>query len=113
MKIYKCVVGSLFTYGSEAWYLNESTMAAINGANARCVSRITGRSVHEEASPSTRTYDLVADIRERRHKWLGHILRLPGNRLIKTALAVQFENVKGGEGGAKRSSSENTESKDC
>ena len=67
MKIYKCAVCSLFTYGSEAWNLDKATVAAINGANSRCLSRITGRSPHVEASARTRTYDLVHDIRKRRY----------------------------------------------
>jgi hypothetical protein len=89
MRIYKAAVCSLLTYGSEAWTLNEKTRAKINGANARCVSRITGRSIHEEASKRTQTYDLVKDIRKRRFKWLGHLLRLKGDRLVKTAIEVQ------------------------
>ena len=91
MKVYKCAICSLFTYGSEAWNLDAATTAAINGANARCLSRITGKSPHEEASARTRTYDLVRDIRCRRHKWLGHILRMPGERLLKVAVKVQLD----------------------
>ena len=50
-----------------------------------------GRSVHTEASPRTQTFDLVAAIRVRKWKWLGHILRAKGDRLIKLALKVQFD----------------------
>ena len=74
MRIYKCAVCSLFTYGSEAWNLDAETTASLNGANAACLSRITGRSRHVEASARTRTYDLIRDIRKRRYEWLGHIL---------------------------------------
>ena len=59
---------SLLTYGSEAWRLDEETRAKINGANARCLSRFTGKSVHAEASARTRLYDLVSAIRTRRLK---------------------------------------------
>ena len=88
MRVYKCAVCSLFTYGSEAWNLDVATVAAINGANAACLSRITGRSRHVEASSRTRTYDLIRDIRKRRYEWLGHILRMPGERLLKVAVEV-------------------------
>ena len=44
IRILKCNMFSIFTYGSEAWNLDAATMVAINGANARCLSRITGRS---------------------------------------------------------------------
>ena len=35
MKVHKCVVYSLFTFGSEAWNLDQTTMTTINGVNAR------------------------------------------------------------------------------
>ena len=89
MRLYRTAICSLFTYGSEAWQLDVPTAAALNGANSRCVSRITGRSNHEEASARTRTYDLVGAIKQRRHKWLGHILRMKGRRLVKLAAKMQ------------------------
>ena len=74
LKIYKTAVCSLMTYGCEAWYLTERTAAMINGCNARCLAHITGLSAHEEASARTRSYDLVGAIRQRRYRWLGHLL---------------------------------------
>ena len=91
LRIYQAAVGSLLTYGSEAWNLTEPTMAMINGCNARCLSHITRRSAHTEASPRTRTFDLVGAIRQRRYRWLGHILRMPSNRLVKEAIRVQHD----------------------
>ena len=96
LRIYKTAVCSLFTYGSESWFLDDKTMATINGANARCLSRITGKSCHLEASSRTRTYDLVGAIRQRRKKWLGHILRMRDGRLVKHAVTVQFTHAREG-----------------
>ena len=90
MRIYKTAVCSLLTYGSEAWHLDERITAMLNGANARLLSRFTGKDAHAEASARTRTYDLVGAIKERRFKWLGHILRMKGDRLVKLAVKVQF-----------------------
>lgn len=92
LRLYKSAICSLFTYRSEVWTLDESTQAAINGANARCLNRMTGRGTHTEANSRTRTYDLVGSIRKRRYKWLGHILRLKECRLVKHAVVVQFKN---------------------
>ena len=50
MKIYKAAVCSILTYGSEAWRLDEKTLATLNGVNARCLSRFTGKDAHVEAS---------------------------------------------------------------
>ena len=90
LKIYKTAVCSLLTYGSEAWRLDSKTMAKLNGCNARCLSHITHKTAHEEASVRTRTYDLLMDVRRRRHQWLGHILRLDGNRYVKEAVRAQL-----------------------
>ena len=91
INIYNTAMASLLTYGSEAWSLTPRNQARINGANARCLSRITGRSIHTEASSRTQKYDLVTAIKQRKWKWLGHLLRAPGDRLTKLALKVQFE----------------------
>ena len=96
MKVYKAAICSLFTYGCEAWDLTRAAMAKLNGANACCLSRFTGKSAHQEASRLTRTYDLVASVRKRRMVWLGHILRMPGDRLLKLATKVQYEQQSKG-----------------
>ena len=81
---------SVMTYGCEAWAMTPEIQARINGANARCLARLTGRSVHQEVSPRSQTFDLVTAIKIRKWKWLGHILRLKSDsngkeRLIKQA----------------------------
>ena len=91
IKIYKAAVMSLMTYGNEAWSLNASAMAKINGANARCLSRITGKPAHQEASKRTQSYDIIRDLRRRRFQWLGHILCMQENRLVLKAVKVQYD----------------------
>ena len=76
MRIYKTGVCSRLIYGSEGWKLTTRACAMLNGANSRMVSRITGKSVHEEASKRTHTFDVVASTRARRLQWVGHILRM-------------------------------------
>ena len=96
MKIYKTAVCSLLTYGCEAWDMDVQTMAKINGANARLLSRFTGKDAHAEASEATRSFDLVQAIRLRRFRWLGHILRMSEGRLVKLAARTQFERQSAG-----------------
>ena len=55
------------------------------------VARITGRSVAQEARPATCTLNLVEKIRQRRLRWLGHLLRAGENRLTYCALQAQFQ----------------------
>ena len=71
-------------------------MRRINGANSRMLTHITGRGVREEARPQTTSLNLVRQIRIRRYRWLGHILRTSPNRLIHQALKCQaIMNVPG------------------
>ena len=96
LKIYKCAVGSLFTYGSEAWNLSESTLRKLNGANAGCLHRFTGKTRVEESRKASCTYSLTEDIRRRRAIWLGHILRMDDSRLVRIAARMQYDMQEGG-----------------
>ena len=65
----------------EAWTLTTRALAMLSGFNSRQLHRITGRSYREEATTSS--YDLLTAVRTRRHQWLGHILRIPADRLVR------------------------------
>lgn len=58
----------------------------LNGANSRMLHHITGKSIHDEASATTRTFDLVRWIRARRLQWVGHILRMEPDHMVYNAL---------------------------
>ena len=96
LKIYKCAVGSLFTYGNEAWELSEQCLRSLNGSNAGCLHRFTGKTRIEESRPTTTTYSLCGDIRRRRLVWLGHILRMDKSRLVFKAAIVQHRSKRAG-----------------
>ena len=89
----------MLTYGSEAWTLDDAACKIINGANAAMVSHIraTQRSIQEEATDGTKTFDLLRWIRAHRLRWVGHILRMSETRLIKQALHTIFDNHKDGD----------------
>ena len=69
LRLYKAAIVSLFTYGCEAWTLAPRTMRQLNGANARLLSRFTGKSCREEARDPS--FNLVRSVRGRRLCWLG------------------------------------------
>ena len=77
-------VCSTLTHGSEAWMLTPIALATLNGFNSRQLHRNTGMSYQEEAT--TPSYDLLTAVRTRRHHWLGHILRIPADRLVRRAV---------------------------
>ena len=89
LRLYDVAVCSLLTYGCETWNLNPATIRCLNGANSRMLTHITGRSIRDEARPTTTSFDLVRNIRIRRYRWLGHILRTSPDRLIHQALKCQ------------------------
>ena len=95
--IYKTGVCSRLVYGCEGWKLDARTCSMLNGANSRMMARITKRTVHEETSSATRSFDVVANIRARRHQWVGHILRLEPDRMIHQALFYMHMNRSEGD----------------
>ena len=84
LRIYAASVCSTLTHGSEAWMLTPRSLATLNGFNSRQLHRITGRSYREEATKPS--YELLTAVRTRRHHSLGHILRMPTDRLVRRAV---------------------------
>ena len=101
VRLYIAACCSILVYGSEAWLLDESASRCINGANAYMLSHITGKSKREEAMVATTTFNILAWIRARRLKWVGHILRLKKRRgeerLIKKTLKVIYDHRQDGD----------------
>ena len=84
LRLYAASVCSTLTHGSEAWILTPRALATLNGFNSRQLHRITGRSYRDEATKPS--YDLLTAVRTRRHHWLGHIMRMPTDRLVRRAV---------------------------
>ena len=89
LRLYEAAVCSLLTYGCETWDLDITTTRKINGANSAMLARITGKSIPAEARPATTSFNLVKKIRERRLRWLGHIIRAGPNSIMYHALITQ------------------------
>ena len=85
------------TYGCESWFLTPKVMTKLNGANSKMLARIMGTSIRAEARSTTSHFDLVKDVRTRRLKWAGDILRMDATRLLHKAIEAQLAmNVQGG-----------------
>ena len=86
-------------YGAECWKLDDRTCRMLNGVNAAMLTHITGKTRHEEASPATRTFDIVSWIRARRLRWLGDIARIPDKeqRMLKTAVKDMYNSPTPGD----------------
>ena len=96
LRLYEASVCSLLTFGCETWTLNKQILGLINSANSRMLARFTGKSIPTEARPATCSLNLIHKIRQRRLRWVGHILRQGPGHITYTALAVQSARNKEG-----------------
>ena len=84
LRIYRTAVCQTLTHSCEAWVLNKEVLKSINGFNSRCLEIITKKGYRQTAVAPD--YNLVLAIRRRRLKFLGHVLRLSDDRLLKRTL---------------------------
>ena len=88
-RLFMVYIQSTVLHGCETWRMDEKTEKALNSFNSRCMARMTGRTIHEEASNPS--HNLVAAAYERRRCWLGHVLRMEEGRYARLALQATFE----------------------
>ena len=94
IKLYETAVCSLLTYGCETWNLDKDTIRTINGANSRMLARFTGKSIPQEARPATTSFNLIRRIKQRRLRWVGHIIRTDSSRITYQELLQQHRMNK-------------------
>ena len=68
----------------EAWTLNRTVTRSINGFNSRCLHIMKGEHYRETATAPA--YDLVLAVRRRSLRYLGHVLRMPADKMVRWAL---------------------------
>src|SRR3977135_2685509 len=85
--VFKAMVKSKLMYGSEVWWANQSEMARMETVQndfLRWVCGYTrkGRMNVEELRAQVRMRSLEDSICCKRLEWLGHLIRMDGNRLV-------------------------------
>ena len=83
---YQLPVCSTLAHVSEAWMLTEPVVRSVNGFNCRCLHVITDQDYWVTAT--TPYPDQLLAIRQRRLRYLGHILRMPESRVVRRALVA-------------------------
>ena len=83
---YQLAVCSMLTHASEALVLTEPVRRSVYGFNSRCLHVITGHDYRVTATAPE--YELHLAIRQRRLRYLGHILRMPESRVVRCALVA-------------------------
>jgi len=85
MSAYRMYITSVVCHGYEGWYLGEKECKILNGFDLRAQMLFTGWDYDVVAA--TREFSLVAYVRERRMKFLGHTLRLDPGILVHKVLS--------------------------
>ena len=91
LRLYRLSVCSSLTHCCEAWTLTRTVTRMVNGFNSRCLHVITGEEYRVTATEPA--YNLVLAVRKRRLRYLGHVLRMPADRMVRRSLMAL---VKGG-----------------
>ena len=91
IRIYSSNVKSVLLYGSECWRVVQSDMKRLDAFNTRCLRRICGIFwpniiSNKDLYKTTKTRCLTDEIKCRRMRWLGHVLRMEPDRTAKIAL---------------------------
>lgn len=91
LRLYEASVCSILTFGCETWDLNRETIKTLNGANSTMLARFTGLTISQEARSFSTNFNLIHKIRQRRLRWVGHILRAGPDRLTFHSLRAQLK----------------------
>ena len=103
IQLYSAAVCSILTHAHEAWKLNADVVRKLRGWNGKHLAIITREELEDPEDPElfrssirlqTRQpeFDLVALLRVRRLRWVGHILRQPESFLTRRVL-MQFNTI--------------------
>ncbi len=82
---------SVFLYGSECWRETQADVNKLSSFHNGCLRKICKIFWPEIISNTnlykrTNSLDIVMEIRRRRMRWLGHVLRMPQDNITKIAL---------------------------
>ena len=84
LRLYFLCICSTVTLSCEAWNLTKAVSRILNGFNSRCLHVVTGEEYRVTAvSPA---YNLLLSVRQRRLRYLGHLLRLPHDSVVRRTL---------------------------
>ena len=91
IRLYNSVVKSILLYGSECWRLVKGDMAKIDAFPDRCLRNICrifwpNNISNVDLYKKTGCNSAVLDIKRRRLRWLGHVLRMPQDSIPNVAL---------------------------
>jgi Reverse transcriptase (RNA-dependent DNA polymerase)/Endonuclease-reverse transcriptase len=101
LRLLDCLVIPIALYGCETWTLNSTDLKKLQAFGMKCLRTILNITWkdhitnQEVATRTSRAEGYTVDIvRHRQHTWLGHVLRMDGNRLPKISLQAHAHNTR-------------------
>jgi len=99
MRLYEAIIWSTLLYSAEVWSLTATLTKRLNAAHHRWLRGILGISwkdkvTNEEVRTRTGQQSMDNILRERRLCWLGHVIRMDGQRIPQQALRWEVPGYK-------------------
>lgn len=100
---YEALVLSLLFYGSECWILSAAMRDKILKFHRRCIRFMCGVTLdsmrsknihHTDLEKRLRISDVLSILESRRLQWLGHVYRMPADRLPRRLLSSWVTNPR-------------------
>ena len=91
LRIFKTNVIGFLLYGSESWKVTKNISQKLDTFQTRCLRRILkifwpNKITNEELYERTHTAAISDQIKERRWKWIGHVMRMKPSEIPRVAL---------------------------
>ncbi|KAJ4938360.1 hypothetical protein JOQ06_002980 [Pogonophryne albipinna] len=105
--VYQAICITTLLYSCEAWVTYSRHIRALEQFHIRCLQRILGitwrdRVPHSEVLSKTNWRSIEATITQHQLRWLGHVVRMPSNRLPRRVLYGQLHHGRRSAGGQKK-----------
>ena len=107
VSVYQAICITTLLYSCEAWVTYSRHIRALEQFHIRCLQRILGitwrdRVPHSEILAKTNCRSIEATITQHQLRWLGHVIRMPSNRLPRRVLYGQLRHGRRSAGGLKK-----------
>ncbi|KAJ3582371.1 hypothetical protein NHX12_000699 [Muraenolepis orangiensis] len=105
--VYQAICITTLLYSCEAWVTYSRHIRALEQFHIRCLQRILGITwrdlvPHSEVLSKTNCRTIEATITQHQLRWLGHVVRMPSNRLPRRVLYGQLHHGRRSAGGQKK-----------
>ena len=105
--VYSSVCISILLYGCEAWTIYRAHIRSLESFHIRSLQKILGltwadRVPHVNILQSAKSTSIESLIIKRQLRWVGHVIRMPENRLPKQLLSGELSEGKRSVGGQKK-----------